>query len=133
MDGRRRKQLFRRSAALFGQKPKHCWSFLQQVGLMPSPPSTNDVAVYLRTTPGLDKTQVGAVLGSGEDHALRREFFAMFDYSGQPLLSSLRMVLQSFWLPGESQQIDRLVQVRCVPVVCHPSLSPSRQRVQGEG
>ena len=71
---------------------------------MPSPPSTHDIAHYLRTTPGLDKPQVGAVLGSGEDHELRRAFFAMFDYTGQPLLSSLRMVLQSFWLPGEGQQ-----------------------------
>ena len=117
IDGRRRKQLFRRSAALFAQKPKHCWSFLQQVGLMPSPPSTHDIAHYLRTTPGLDKPQVGAVLGSGEDHELRRAFFAMFDYTGQPLLSSLRMVLQSFWLPGEGQQIDRIVQVRSCSVV----------------
>lgn len=111
MEGRRRKQLFRRSASLFAQKPKHCWSFLQQVGLLPSPPSTQDLAHYLRTTPGLDKPQVGVVLGAGEDHDLRRAFFSRFDYTGQPLLSSLRMVLQSFWLPGEGQQIDRIVQV----------------------
>lgn len=70
---RRRKQLLRRSVTVFARKPKHCFSFLQQVGLLPSPPAPADIAAYLRSTPGLNKTKVGEVLGSGDDSALRKE------------------------------------------------------------
>jgi guanine nucleotide exchange protein RalF len=34
-----------------------------------------------------------------------------FDFQGQPLVVALRMFLSAFRLPGEAQQIDRVVQV----------------------
>ncbi|CAM9861023.1 unnamed protein product, partial [Choristocarpus tenellus] len=37
-------------------------------------------------------------------------YVELFDFSGQPLLMSLRMFLASFRLPGEAQQIDRILQ-----------------------
>ena len=38
------------------------------------------------------------------------EFGRSFDFGGQPLVVALRMFLSAFRLPGESQQIDRVVQ-----------------------
>ena len=35
-----------------------------------------------------------------------------FDFSHTDILGALRMFLESFRLPGESQQIDRIVEVR---------------------
>ncbi len=37
-------------------------------------------------------------------------FSDSFDFSGQPLVVALRMFLSAFRLPGEAQQIDRVVQ-----------------------
>lgn len=110
---RRRKQLLHNAAAQFNRKPKHGIAFLEQVGLIESPPTAAAIARFLRETPTLDRTKVGEYLGGSDDafaKELRREFIRLFDFTGQPLLAALRMFLQSFRLPGESQQIDRIVQ-----------------------
>ena len=44
-----------------------------------------------------------------------------------PLFAGLRMVLQTFWLPGEGQQIDRLVQAFAEEAL--PQCSDGRQYV----
>ncbi|CAM9565866.1 unnamed protein product [Phaeothamnion confervicola] len=42
--------------------------------------------------------------------AVLEAFVDSFDFSGQPLLTALRMFLAAFRLPGEAQQIDRILQ-----------------------
>lgn len=73
-----------------------------------------------------------AVTGRGEEEAGRGEggvyqgdtaefhaevleaFVETFDFRDQGVLASLRMFLEAFRLPGEAQQIDRILHVRCV-------------------
>ncbi|CAM9835711.1 unnamed protein product, partial [Heterosigma akashiwo] len=42
--------------------------------------------------------------------AVLQAFVRSFDFAGQPLLGALRMYLSAFRLPGEAQQIDRVLQ-----------------------
>lgn len=70
------------------------------------------VVRFLRDTPGLSKEKIGVILG--EPDALSRQvlagYTATFEFEGRPFTESLRVFLESFRLPGESQKIDRIVQ-----------------------
>lgn len=69
-------------------------------------------AKFLRETPGLDKTMIGAILGEPDDMSRRvlEAFTGSFDFYNQPFTDSLRVFLGSFRLPGESQKIDRIME-----------------------
>jgi len=74
------------------------------------------VAEALYTAPGLDKNQLGTYLGKGPiekypfHHGVRLAFVTHFDFSDcGRFASALRTFLQKFRLPGEAQQIDRLM------------------------
>ena len=111
-----RKRVLQRGVQLFNQKPKKGIAHLGEAGILATPSDTpfdpQSVALFLRRTPGLDKQIVGQYLGTGsEPHhdKLRTEYVALFDLSGQSLLASLRQFLEAFRLPGEAQQIDRVL------------------------
>lgn len=113
------------AALLFAQKPSAGIKFLQQCGalgkdetLLPA-----HVVVFLRTTPGIPKDIVGSYLGEmGKDGDLchkcdRKDFHAEvlvryveeFEFGGHSLLTCMRIFLSVFRLPGEAQQIDRIL------------------------
>lgn len=62
---------------------------------------------------GPEKTQAGVYRGdTAEFHAeVLEAFVESFDFRGQQMLASLRMFLEAFRLPGEAQQIDRILHV----------------------
>lgn len=98
---------------LFNQKPAKGVKHWQAAGLLPEPTDPAAVAYFLRNVPFLLPERVGEMLGAGdgEQHTLlRRHFVSQFDFEGTPILDCLRMFLQSFRLPGEAQQIDRILQ-----------------------
>mgnify|MGYP003315758222 FL=1 len=68
---------------------------------------------FLRYTPLLKKAAVGQYLASGDDtfsHAVRSKYIDTFNLCNRPMLTALRTFLEAFRLPGEAQQIDRLLQ-----------------------
>jgi len=74
------------------------------------------VSLALYTAPGLDKDQLGAYLGKGPvekypfHHKVRLAFVTHFDFSNcGRFASALRIFLHKFRLPGEAQQIDRIM------------------------
>ena len=80
------------------------------------------MASFLRLAPGLPKENSGAYLGElGRDtpsyEADGRDFHRdvllayvrSFQLDGQSVLNSLRIFLSAFRLPGEAQQIDRIL------------------------
>ena len=71
------------------------------------------MARFLRSSSLLDKKQIGEFLGKNKEFnkAVLNEYVGSFNFYGIDLLSSLRMFLESFRLPGESQQIDRIMEV----------------------
>ncbi|KAI8865756.1 hypothetical protein GQ42DRAFT_111613, partial [Ramicandelaber brevisporus] len=67
------------------------------------------VAIFLLKTDGLSKTAIGEYLGEGEpiNISTMHSFVDLMDFTEMKFVKALRMFLQSFRLPGESQKIDR--------------------------
>eukprot|EP00946_MAST-07B_sp_MAST-7B-sp1_P004415 g4415.t1 len=110
----------RKAVNLFNAKPKHGIRELERIGfLLPVDGGMSIeqralvIADFLRHTTGLEKARIGEFLGGGESkaaQAIRQCYVDTFNVSGQSTVSSLRMFLGAFRLPGEAQQIDRILQ-----------------------
>ena len=71
------------------------------------------ISEFLRYTPLLKKVAVGQYLASGDssfDVAVRTKYIHLFNLNNKSMLAALRTFLEAFRLPGEAQQIDRLLQ-----------------------
>ena len=77
-------------------------------------PSPWEIAHFLRSSSLLDKKEIGEYLGKNKDlnKAVLVEYVNSFNFHNIGVLSALRMFLESFRLPGESQQIDRIIEVK---------------------
>jgi brefeldin A-resistance guanine nucleotide exchange factor 1 len=107
---RKLKLLMRHSAELFNQNPKDAFAFLEEHGLISTPATPKETAQYLRRTAGLDKRVIGEIVSKPANLELLNEFLADFNLSGLQIDKALRVVLESFRLPGESQQISRIME-----------------------
>ncbi|KAF8940021.1 hypothetical protein EDD21DRAFT_48765 [Dissophora ornata] len=105
-----RKQLFLKGVRLFNSKPMKGVNFLIQQGFVQD--NHQSIAAYLMTTPSLDKAAIGEYIGEGDEKAIRvmHAFVDILDFTGVGFVDALRMFLQTFRLPGESQKIDRLME-----------------------
>lgn len=104
------KSLFKQGVELFNKKPKKGVALLQKERLLGDDPA--QVALFLRSTPDLDKTQIGELLGSPDEGDLRimHAYVDALDFPGQELDEAIRAFLLGFRLPGEAQKIDRLME-----------------------
>lgn len=116
------KMLLREAAVKFVDKPKLCFQFLQEHGALDNPVTAFSVAKFLRICPGLPKDAVGAFLGeNGKDKPdyewdtkdfhkdVLFHYVRSFQLTNQGILNCLRIFLSAFRLPGEAQQIDRIL------------------------
>ena len=84
--------------------------------------SPSSAASFLRSARGLPKSCIGSYLGelgkdgsgSGVDSkdfhvAVLHHYVRSFDLCGQSILTCMRVFLSAFRLPGEAQQIDRIL------------------------
>ncbi|EJD53498.1 Sec7-domain-containing protein [Auricularia subglabra TFB-10046 SS5] len=94
----------------FNFKPKKGIEFFLDTGFIPSN-TPQDIARFLLETEGLSKAAIGEYMGEGDDLnvAVMHAFIDMLDFTELNFLDSLRLLLQSFRLPGEAQKIDRYV------------------------
>jgi hypothetical protein len=110
------------AALNFSHKPQEGLRYLQSRGVLPTPLTPASVAKFLRIAPGLPKESTGAFLGElGKDNpsyeadgkAFHREvllsYVQSFELKGQTVLNCMRIFLSAFRLPGEAQQIDRIL------------------------
>lgn len=122
-----KKRIMHRGALMFNKRPKEGIQFLKGENVLNQTPK--DIAKFLRqgVVVGLDKVAIGSYLGDAGKapapnknfHDCERDWFhkevlveycALFHFENQTLLDGLRMFLTSFRLPGEAQQIDRILQ-----------------------
>ncbi|KAJ4762470.1 SEC7-like guanine nucleotide exchange family protein [Rhynchospora pubera] len=96
----------------FNKNPKKGLEFLQNAKLLPENLDPESVALLLRYTPGLDKNLLGDYLGHHDDFCILvlHEFSRTFDFTGMSLDTALRLFLETFRLPGESQKIQRVLE-----------------------
>ncbi|KAJ6370005.1 hypothetical protein OIU76_028300 [Salix suchowensis] len=112
---RRRKHIKRRlmvGADHFNRDPKKGLEFLQGTHLLPEKLNPQSVACFLRYTSGLDKNLIGDFLGSHDEFSIQvlHEFAGTFDFEDMSLDNALRLLLETFRLPGESQKIQRVLE-----------------------
>lgn len=71
------------------------------------------IAHYLLHTGGLSKTQIGKYLGEAEEknQQVLKCFVEEQDFQGMNILQALRQFLWSFRIPGESQIIERIMEL----------------------
>eukprot|EP00536_Pseudo-nitzschia_multiseries_P009846 jgi/Psemu1/258490/estExt_Genewise1Plus.C_2860061 len=124
-----KKRLMRKAARLFNIKSSKGIEFLVSSGIIAEPVTPRSVASFLRNglVVGLDKKEVGVYLGELGKPAVAgkspkvwerdwfhkevlEQFCSLFHFERQSLLDGLRMFLAAFRLPGEAQQISRIVQ-----------------------
>lgn len=126
---RQRKKYFQHGIQEFNRKPIAGIKYLQQNTFLPTPLDTKSLAAFMRSLPqGLNKNAVGAYLGAmGKDvkefekaeiheadtmdfhRDVLADFVKSFNFEGENIVAALRMFLASFRLPGEAQQIDRIL------------------------
>lgn len=93
---------------LFNQKPKKGVAFLQDQGFLER--SFDGIVKFLKETPKLNKALVGEYISRKDNPGLTQAFMKSFDFTGKRIDEALRMVLESFRLPGESPVIEYLME-----------------------
>ncbi|KAG2955103.1 hypothetical protein PC119_g94 [Phytophthora cactorum] len=126
---RQRKKFFQHGIQEFNRKPLAGIKYLQQNTFLPTPLDSMSLATFLRSLPqGLNKNAVGVYLGAmGKEvkgfektdiheadtmdfhRDVLTNFVRSFNFEGESIVAALRMFLASFRLPGEAQQIDRIL------------------------
>ncbi|VDC07154.1 unnamed protein product [Peniophora sp. CBMAI 1063] len=116
------KQLIQTGISRFNAKPKTGIAFLEEHGLIyhdVTPEGTPaelqvtkplSLARFLKSSTRLDKKVLGEYLGRPENVEVLQEFVGLFDFRGKDVADAMRELLESFRLPGESQQIDRITE-----------------------
>ena len=106
------KNLIEEGVSLFNKKPKKGLKFLIDNGKMGNG-SAEEIAAFLKTTPGLNKTMIGDYLGSPEELnlAVLDAWVKELDFTGLTFDDAIRLYLRGFRLPGEAQKIDRMMEI----------------------
>ncbi|PAV59959.1 hypothetical protein WR25_18037 [Diploscapter pachys] len=107
---KQKKELMEHGILLFSRKPKQGLKYLQDHGFVGT--EAIEIAEFLMREERLDKTVVGDFLGDPDDFnkQVMYAYVDDFDFSGKDFVSSLRLFLEKFRLPGEAQKIDRLME-----------------------
>ncbi|KAJ1400960.1 Sec7, C-terminal domain superfamily [Sesbania bispinosa] len=96
----------------FNRDIKKGLQFLQGIHLLPDKLDAQSVACFFRYTAGLDKNLIGDFLGNHDEFCVQvlHEFARTFDFKDMTLDTALRLFLETFRLPGESQKIQRVLE-----------------------
>ncbi|GBE58556.1 Sec7 domain-containing protein [Babesia ovata] len=88
---------------------------VKKIGLLPEHHSPKDVATFLKCVPDMNLRKVGEYLGTHKNpqfmDQVRVEFARLHSFRALPIVMAIRLFLSSFRLPGESQQIERIIEV----------------------
>jgi hypothetical protein len=89
MQMRERKRQLAAAAEHFNREGKKSFKLLQDLGVLPDPLTPESVVRFLRETPNLDKTNVGAFLGGEKElnQQVLAAFVNSFDFSKLPTCS----------------------------------------------
>lgn len=111
LEGRRLKGRLVEAAVLFGESPKQALSLLHQQGLLQDPAEHGQVASLLHRMHGLlDRRALGEFLAKPGSETLLHSFLSRFNLRGLRLDQALRSCMHAFRLPGEAQQISRVME-----------------------
>ncbi|KAM3466243.1 hypothetical protein MY5147_002384 [Beauveria neobassiana] len=107
---RRRKKIIIKGTSMFNEKPKNGLGYLEAQGILNSAQDPKEVAAFLKETSRVSKSVLGEYLSKTGNEQVLKEFLDLFDFSGKRLDEGLRLLLESFRLPGEAQLIANIVE-----------------------
>ncbi|ORY06583.1 Sec7-domain-containing protein [Basidiobolus meristosporus CBS 931.73] len=117
---KRRKQLLLRGAAEFNENPKTGIQFLYDNGILPpiieNPTDEEHLTIiknlanFLKTTPTINKKLLGEYLSKPVNREVLKSFIELFQFKNKRIDEAMREMLETFRLPGEAQQIERIVE-----------------------
>ncbi|KAH9883841.1 Sec7-domain-containing protein [Xylariomycetidae sp. FL2044] len=104
---RRKKKVIVKGATKFNEKPKEGLGYLQEQGIINRDPVS--AARFLKETTRVSKAVLGEFLSKKGNDDYLEAFMGLFDFAGKRVDEALRLLLESFRLPGESPLIERIV------------------------
>ncbi|TFK54814.1 Sec7-domain-containing protein [Heliocybe sulcata] len=135
MQNKSQKKLVMTGASRFNAKPKTGIAFLEENGLIysdlsPTMSKAESLAKFLKSCTRLDKRLLGDFISKPDNIDILKAFMNQFDFRNKPVVDAMRELLESFRLPGESQQIDRITETfaQCY-FESHPAEIKSRDAV----
>ncbi|KAJ4389732.1 GDP/GTP exchange factor for ARF [Gnomoniopsis smithogilvyi] len=106
---RRKKKLIIKGMSKFNENPRGGLAFLQDKGIIESATDPQAVATFLKSTTLASKKVLGEYLSKRGNEAILDCFMNSFDFADKRVDEALRMLLETFRLPGEAPLIDRIV------------------------
>ncbi|KAI6222894.1 SEC7 domain-containing protein [Aphelenchoides fujianensis] len=106
---KKQKRLITEGTELFNRSPKKGLEYLGDHGILKTPRDPAEVAGWLRANPHLDKMKIADCICDRKNEEILRAFVSSFPFEGTRLDEALRMFLESFRLPGESAEIEKVI------------------------
>ncbi|KAI1652688.1 hypothetical protein F4813DRAFT_377050 [Daldinia decipiens] len=104
---RRRKKVIIKGATKFNEKPKEGLGYLKEQKIITDDPAST--ARFFRSTSRVSKAAIGEFISKRGNDEYLNAFLDLFDFSGKRVDEAVRLLLESFRLPGESPLIERIV------------------------
>jgi brefeldin A-resistance guanine nucleotide exchange factor 1 len=109
---RNHKTAFIKCTEILNENPKKGVQALQENGFIKDSSDINEVANFFFSKSGrLNKKLLGEYLAKPSNTELLKKFIDLFDFAGLRVDEAIRLLLKAFRLPGESQQIERIVEL----------------------
>lgn len=106
------KNSFIKCTETFNENPKKGLVALCDQKFIQDPSDNAEVAkFFFQKSIRLNKKVLGDFLAKPTNIDILKEFLSLFDFGGLRVDEGLRLILKSFRLPGESQQIERIVEL----------------------
>ncbi|KAK3318569.1 hypothetical protein B0H66DRAFT_557713 [Apodospora peruviana] len=106
---RQRKKLIIKGTSKFNENPKGGLAYLQESGVIQNAGDPLSVARFLKGTSRVNKKILGEFLSKKGNEPVLDAFMDMLDFTGKRVDEALRILLETFRLPGESALIERIV------------------------
>ncbi|KAG5929242.1 hypothetical protein E4U42_006596 [Claviceps africana] len=107
---RRKKKIIVKGVSKFNEKPRTGLEYLGAQGIISDVHDPVEVAKFLKETSRASKTVLGDFLSKRGNEATLKAFLDLFDFSGKRVDEALRILLETFRLPGEAPLIASIVE-----------------------
>ncbi|RMZ90301.1 hypothetical protein DV736_g2473, partial [Chaetothyriales sp. CBS 134916] len=108
---RARKKVIKVGATKFNEDPMAGVAYLVKNGIIKDPDDPVHIAQFLKGTSHVSKKVLGEFLTKRSNERLLTAFIELFNFRHQRIDESLRDLLGSFRLPGESALIERIINI----------------------
>ncbi|KAM0532126.1 hypothetical protein ACHAPP_007310 [Verticillium nonalfalfae] len=108
---RRRKKIIIKGTTKFNETPKGGLAYLQAQGIIDDAQNVTSVARFLHATSRVNKKVLGEYLSKKGNEPVLEAYLDLFDFDGKRVDEALRVLLETFRLPGEAPLIERIVTV----------------------